>query len=57
MSTDLYVVGYRPADEQWDTMKAAWEACEAAGNDYYAGYEIHLDKLPENVKIIRAYIG
>jgi hypothetical protein len=29
MSTDI--VGYRPADEQWKKMKAAWDACNAAG--------------------------
>ena len=29
MST--HVVGFRPADEQWNKMKAIWLACEAAG--------------------------
>lgn len=33
MSTDLYVFGYRPADETWNKMKAVWESCEAIGID------------------------
>ncbi len=31
MSTSIY--GYRPADEQWRKMKAAWDACKLAGVD------------------------
>ena len=31
MSMSTHVVGYRVADAKWAKMKAAWEACEAAG--------------------------
>lgn len=31
MSMSTHVVGFRKADEQWNKMKAAWLACEAAG--------------------------
>ena len=91
MST--HVVGFKPPDERWKQMKAARDACAAAGvplpdavdrffgfeppddagvtipekqliedgvvteyNDRYRdGYEIHLDKVPKDVKIIRVY--
>lgn len=31
MGMSTTVVGFRPADEQWQKMKAAWDACRAAG--------------------------
>ncbi len=31
MSLSTHAVGFRRPDEQWRKMKAAWEACEAAG--------------------------
>lgn len=31
MGMSTRIVGFRPADEQWEKMKAAWEACEAIG--------------------------
>jgi hypothetical protein len=31
MSMSTHVVGFRPADEKWKTMKAIWDACEDAG--------------------------
>lgn len=33
MSMSMHVIGYQPADEQWKKMKAAWDACAAAGID------------------------
>lgn len=33
MSMSMHVVGYKPADETWTKMKAAWDACCAAGVD------------------------
>ena len=29
----MHVIGYMPADEQWNKMKAAWDACTAAAVD------------------------
>ena len=31
MSMSTHIVGFRPADEQWDKMKQVWDSCEAAG--------------------------
>lgn len=33
MSVSLHIYGIRPPDDDWRKMKAAWEACEAAGID------------------------
>ena len=33
MSSSLYVVGFRPPDEEWQRMKAAYDACKSAGVD------------------------
>lgn len=47
MST--HVVGFRPADEQWNKMKAAWEACVAAGVDVpVALYRFFNEEPPGN---------
>ncbi len=31
MSMSYHIVGFRPPDAKWHKMKAAWEACDAAG--------------------------
>ncbi len=31
MGMSTHVKGFRPPDEKWKKMKAAWDACEAAG--------------------------
>ena len=31
MGMSTHIIGFRPADEKWKAMKAAYEACEAAG--------------------------
>ena len=31
MSMSMHVVGYQIADEQWNKMKAVWDACAAVG--------------------------
>ena len=31
MSMSTHVKGFRPPDEKWKKMKAAWDACDAAG--------------------------
>lgn len=31
MSMSTHVTGFAPPDEQWQKMKAIWDACEAAG--------------------------
>lgn len=31
MGMTTHVVGFRPADDRWNQMKKAWEACTAAG--------------------------
>jgi hypothetical protein len=31
MGISTHVIGFRPPDEKWQKMKAAWDACEAAG--------------------------
>lgn len=33
MSMNTHVVGFRPADERWNKMKAAWLACDELGID------------------------
>ncbi len=33
MSMSTHIVGFRPADDQWNRMKAVWEACEAANTE------------------------
>ena len=33
MSMSIRLVGFQPADEQWQKMKAAWDACIAADID------------------------
>ena len=44
MSMSMHVVGFKPADELWKKMKAAFDACKNAGvapplavNDYFDG--------------------
>ena len=44
MSMSMNVVGYMPADENWNKMKAAWQACTEAGvsppdavSDFFGG--------------------
>jgi len=88
MSMSTHVIGFRPADEEWQKMRAAWEACKSAGvepprevdrffngeppdpagvevplgdavtayrADMQEGFEVHLDKLPPGLKVIRFY--
>ena len=90
MSMSTHVEGFYPPDEQWQKMKAIWDACEAAGveaprdvakffdygspdpsgvrteaentdwcrpweDDGARGFEITVEKIPANVKIIRFY--
>lgn len=31
MGMSTHVVGFRPPDEKWNRMKAAWQSCQAAG--------------------------
>ena len=31
MGLSIHIVGFKPADEKWEKMKAVWESCEAAG--------------------------
>ena len=31
MGMSTHVIGFMPADAQWQKMKAVWEACELAG--------------------------
>lgn len=31
MAMTTHAVGFRPPDAEWDKMKLAWDACEAAG--------------------------
>lgn len=33
MGMSMHVYGYRPADDQWRKMKAAWDSCRDAGVD------------------------
>ena len=44
MGMSTSAVGFKPADEKWNSMKAVWEACEKAGTaipeeveDYFEG--------------------
>ena len=30
MSMSTHVIGFKPPDEKWQKMKAAWDACKAA---------------------------
>lgn len=60
MGMSTHVVGFRPPDERWKKMKAAWDACKAAGIEipdevlaffnYVApdprGVEVEIEKLP-----------
>jgi hypothetical protein len=46
MSMSTRIVGFRPPNEKWKKMKAAWDACEAAGvmppkdvRDFFEGDE------------------
>lgn len=86
MST--HVVGFVPPDDRWHKMKAAWDACTAAGvrlpievGEFFGhalpdaagvelkidaavtpfiaaerhGFDVALDKLPPNVKVVRFF--
>ena len=33
MGMSSHVIGIKPADRKWKSMKAAWDACEEAGVD------------------------
>jgi hypothetical protein len=33
MGMSTHVVGFKPPDEKWQRMKAAWDACKTAGVD------------------------
>ncbi len=46
MSMSTRAVGFRPPDSQWKKMKAAWEACEAAGADVPAAVEQFFGEEP-----------
>lgn len=39
MSMSTHVVGFRPADEKWEKMKAVWDACKTAGVEVPQGVE------------------
>lgn len=57
MSMSTYVVGFRPPDEAWLKMKAAWDACEQAGVDAPAevmkffDYDPPQDKPGQDIKL------
>lgn len=90
---NIHVQGFKPPDEKWQRMKAAWDACTAAGvnppkdvsaffnheepdsagvevdekalrkcgavtdfsGDMQEGFEVHVDKVPKDVKVVRVY--
>lgn len=61
MSMSTHVVGFRPPDEKWRKMKAAYDACQLAGisipdevDEYFngetpdeAGVEVEIDSILE----------
>lgn len=57
MSTSAHIVGFRPADEKWNKMKATWLACENAGVpipqevEAFFGHESPGDKPGAEVEI------
>jgi len=57
MGMSTHIVGFRPADERWKKMKAAYEACEMAGIavpkdvEEFFGYEPPGDKPGMEVEI------
>jgi len=89
MGMSAHIEGVKPPDEKWKAMKAAYDACRAAGvtppkdvenffggeapdplgvvvriagtaavqqyapHDSADGFEVHIDKLPKDVKVIR----
>jgi hypothetical protein len=89
MGMSTHIEGVKPPDEKWKKMKAAYDACSAAGvepppevekffggeepdplgvvvriegtaavldyapHDCAEGFEVHIDKLPKDVKVIR----
>ena len=91
MGMSTHVIGFRPPDDEWRRMKAAWDACDRAGvpapakvleffnheppdecgvevklgtealREYgterpqRAIWDVHLDKLPPGLKIIRFF--
>lgn len=61
MGMSTHIVGFRPADDRWKKMKAAYEACETAGipipkdvDDFFGGdapgdkpgMEVAIEKSP-----------
>lgn len=91
MGMSTHIVGYRPADDQWEKMKAIYDLCEETGieiphkvNKFFdyeppgdkpgveveieehesvskwsgngrSGYEIDVELLPKDIKVIRVY--
>ena len=50
MSMSTHVVGFRPADEQWNKMKAVWDACEAVAQPVPKGVENFFNGEPPGDK-------
>lgn len=91
----MHAAGFKPVDDRWRQMKAAYDACTAADvpvpervskffnhdtpdeagveveesdlkacgaiteweADMREGYEIHVDRIPPDVKIVRVYMS
>lgn len=52
MSVTTVVIGIRPPDEEYHKMKAAWDACEAAGIDIPEPLYAYFDyQMPDGVGI------
>lgn len=64
MSMGTHVVGFKPPDEKWRRMKAAWDACSLAGvevpkevDEFFGGdppdergVEVRLQYLPKSAE-------
>lgn len=61
MSMSTHIVGFKPADEKWNKMKAVWDTCEKAGTSIpdevieFFGGENPKDKPGMEVSISGAY--
>ena len=86
MTVIIEIIGFKPPDEKWKTMKYVWDACKKADIEipdevylFFEGkepdiagvetdigcavkrhknvstiqYDVYIDKLPKDVKIIR----
>lgn len=57
MGLSTYIIGIKPADEQWRQMKAVWDACNVVGIQPPTEVTDFFDDAPPNEKGVEVEIN